>query len=158
MRRALTDSSSTGGTDHPKRCSILPIRRQIQAKPQTLPFLPIRVLRRWELARPLFIDRSTYCHQLCRGQRGNDYSNDRPVYPLNSQCNLGELSCRLHPHTYKMGCELAHAVWRMPQNNSCSSRLCYIHLTDPHTTDSYEEGAEWVLSELRWKSLGDGTE
>ena len=121
--------------------------------PQTLPFLPIKVLRWCELAHPLFIDRSTYCHQLCRGQPGNDYSNDRPVYPLQSHCNLGELSCRLHPHTYKMGCELALAVWRTPQNNSCSSRLCYIHLTDPHATDAYEEGAERVLSELRWKDL-----
>ena len=83
--------------EHPKRCSILPHQETDTSEtPQTLPFLPIREVRCWELARPLFTDGSTYCHQLCRGQPGNDYSNDRPVNPLNSQCKLGELSCRLY--------------------------------------------------------------
>lgn len=121
----------------------MPIRRQIQAKPRP-PLLTYQGAEMVGAGTPTPLLIKAYCHQLCRGQPGNDYSNDRPVYPLNSQCNLGELSCR-HTRT--------PTKWDVNLLMQCGECLKTTHallgfvtyITDPHTTDSYEEGAEWVL-------------
>ena len=116
----------------------------INEPPETPDFSPIRVLRRWEQVLPHFADGSTNCHNLYGGQLGNNYPNDRRVYPLNSQ--LGGAILQTHLHTYKMGCVPDYAVQQKPQNNSCPSRAHYINLTDTRKTESCEEGVEHVLN------------